>query len=340
MFTFGLSSPRISVTIWKNQSEKHESRPKCSIVVQNPGLGILQIAAEALKITIRNGAAAASIFLSAFFLYSLLEYGKILLLAPTLTDLVSDPTILSKNLEAPPEIDEATRRHIRYFLLLGMADWFLSCVIWVMFLVPTIFLSSDAYTGKKVSTKGLLPRIGARWKRPVITSFYMDLISISIPFLFLISIGIFSVVAKGFLLVALIVATLILGVFCYLYVDAVWMLSLVVSVLEDGSCGLKAIDRAGELMRGKRLQGCAIKLLSVVTRGTIYMLAFAMNKKIEGATQMPMLMVTPQTFLICAFKFFVFVMFTVFYHECKKRNEGVGAESEVGLYEPISSVEA
>ncbi|GFY80664.1 hypothetical protein Acr_01g0004730 [Actinidia rufa] len=221
-----------------------------------------------------------------------------------------------------------------------MVDWFLSCVIWVMFLVPSIFLSSDAYNGKKVNTKELLLRIGARWKRPVITGFYMALISISINLLFLIWIGIILVAAKGFLLVALILAALIVGVYCYLYVGAVWMLSLVVSVLEDGSCGLKAIDRAGELMRGKRLQGCIIKLFFVLTSGTIYTLAFAMNKKIEAAIQMPMFTVILQTFLICAFKFFVFVMFTVFYHECKKRHEEVGAEGDVGLYEPISSVKA
>ncbi|XP_057510853.1 uncharacterized protein LOC130793222 [Actinidia eriantha] len=340
MFKIGLSSPHISVTIWKNESEKHESRSKCSIVGQKPCLGILPIAIEALKIIIRNGAAAASIFVSAFFLYSLLAYGNILLLAPTLTDLVSDSAILSKNLEGTTKIDEGTWRHIRHFLLLGMVDWFLSCVIWVMFLVPSIFLSSDAYNGKKVNTKELLLRIGARWKRPVITGFYMALISISINLLFLIWIGIILVAAKGFLLVALIMAALIVGVYCYLYLGAVWMLSLVVSVLEDGSCGLKAIDRAGELMRGKRLQGCIIKLLFVLTSGTIYTLAFAMNKKIEAAIQMPMFIVIPQIFLICAFKFFVFVMFTVFYHECKKRDEEVGAEGDVGLYEPISSVEA
>ena len=71
----------------------------------------------------------------------------------------------------------------------------------------------------------------------------------------------------------------------------------------------------------------------MLTSGTIYMLAFAMNKKIEAAIQMPMFTVIPRTFLICTFKFFVFVMFTVFYHKA-------GAEGDVGLYEPISSGES
>ncbi|KAA8522793.1 hypothetical protein F0562_009216 [Nyssa sinensis] len=290
---------------------KQVSQVKFIMAEPQPSLGILGILSEAFKVTIRNGKLMVSIMLPVFLSFSLLVVGAHIALTPIVDDLSSKMELLHKYIHGS-EVDETIRR---------------------------VTSSSESIAGKKLSLADMLLKIRGRWKGPIITSFYMTLISLSIPALFFIFTGFISVMTEGFSLVLLSLAMVILGAFCYLYVSSVWMLSLVVSVVEDDCSGLKAIDRAGELMKGKRLRGSVLMLLLILTGGIIYIASSIMMKKVGKGNWTHLVFGIPRIWLLCLVKLFMFVAYTVFYHECKKGQLEAGKTDEVG-YLPITHEEA
>ncbi|KAL7224583.1 hypothetical protein ACSBR1_025952 [Camellia fascicularis] len=338
MLKLNLSSPHMSITISKNQNEKHVKNPPKS----QSSMDILSILSEALKIIIGNGTVIVSIFLPVFISYSMLPYGVNLASLPLMKDLIWRLSFFNDYHEEN-EFDQfwqsGITKDIKRLLVLQSVKWFVSCVIMLFILVTTISLASEAYTGKKLSMKDAFPMIKGRWRRPVITSIYIALISLSLIIVFSTITMLIPLMVDGFLCFGLLAVVAILGAFGYIYVDAVWMLSLVVSVLEDDSCGLKAIVRAGELMKGKRVKGCVINLL-LVTTSVIVGITFIKMTNSNLTDQEVLIVLIPHAFANCLLKFLMFVMFTVFYHECKLSHEEARVKGELGLYAPIASAEA
>ncbi|GJY78352.1 reverse transcriptase domain-containing protein [Tanacetum coccineum] len=60
---------------------------------------------------------------------------------------------------------------------------------------------------------------------------------------------------------------------CYYYVATLWTVSMIVSVLEDGVGGLKAIWRAAVLIKGKRLQSSLMMVLFSIAYGLVLLMA-------------------------------------------------------------------
>ncbi|CAK9166625.1 unnamed protein product [Ilex paraguariensis] len=210
-------------------------------------LGTLGILWAALRTSARNGKLLVSIMVYVSISFSVLAFFGHLALTPIVTDLSSKLAILETN------------RMISS--------------------VATISSSYEAYTAKVLTLEDMFLKIGRRWTRPVITSFYATLISLSIIILFLIFIGVFSAITNGFLLILLNIVVAILGAVCDVYVAAVFLLSVVVSIVENDSGGLKAIDRATEIMKGKKLQGCVLMLLFVFASGTVYVISLVQMGK-------------------------------------------------------------
>ncbi|CAL5328446.1 unnamed protein product [Camellia sinensis] len=335
MLKLNLSSPHMSLTISKNQIDKHVENSSKS----QSSIGFFSIIHKSLKISIRNGTIVVSIFLSVFLSYCLLAYGVNLELSPLLKDLIWRLSLIGKYHEGN-EFNEFLQsgilNDVRRFVVLLLVKWLFSYVIMLFFLMTTISLSSDAYTGKIVSAKDMFSRIKGRWKSPVTTSIYMALISFSLIVLFWMTIALVIFIVGGPLLVGLLTIAIILGVFGYLYVPAIWMLSLVVSIVEDDSCGLKAIDRAGELMKGKKIKGCVMVLL---TSCVIFGITFVIMRNCNLANQASLAILISRAFITCLLNYFMFVMFTVFYHECKNIDDEAAAEGDLGSYALVASTE-
>ncbi|GMP36290.1 hypothetical protein CsSME_00008468 [Camellia sinensis var. sinensis] len=338
MLKLSLSSPHMSMTISKNQNEKNVKNPPKS----QSSMDILSILREALKIIIGNGTVIVSIFLPVFISYSMLPYGVNLVSLPLMKDLMWRWSFFNDYHEEN-KFDQfwqsGITKDIKRLLVLQSVKWFFSCVIMLFILVTTVSLASEAYTGKKLSMKDAFPMIKGRWRRPVITSIYIAIISLSLIVVFSTITMLIPLMVDGFLCFGLLAVVAILGAIGYIYVDAVWMLSLVVSILEDDSCGLKAIVRAGELIKGKRLKGCVINLL-LVTTSVIVGITFLKTINSNLTAQEVLIVLIPHAFANCLLKFLMFVMFTVFYHECKLSHEEARVKGELGLYAPIASVEA
>ncbi|XAR51215.1 hypothetical protein NMG60_11005777 [Bertholletia excelsa] len=310
---------------------KHEipSKP------QLPSLRVLQILQKSLQITGSNITVGASILLPVFIFSFLLSCGAELALVPV--SKVVKAAILNLDNEAN---QRGFFKDIRKLLVILLVYFLFSFAIWIWFSVTAISFSSGTLNGKLVNTIDLFLRAGERWKKPVITGFYMALISLSLTLLFVLSIGLVSIFTEGPVFVALLCAICISILLSYLYWAAVWMLSLVCSVLEDGSCGFKSIERARELIRGKRVKGCALNLIFVmIIRGIISVTSSSLTGMIKGDMKGLMGVSMPTIFLICLVDFFIFVGYTVFYHECRKSCEENAFEGELGLYDcvPIGS---
>ncbi|CAL5375103.1 unnamed protein product [Camellia sinensis] len=335
MLKLNLSSPHMSLTISKNQIDKHVENSSKS----QSSIGVFSIIHKSLKISIRNGTIVVSIFLSVFLSYCLLAYCVNLELSPLLKDLIWRLSLIGKYHEGN-EFNEFLQsgilNDVRHFVVLLLVKWLFSYVIMLFFLMATISLSSDAYTGKKVSAKDVFSSIKGRWKSPVTISIYMALISFSLIDLFWITIVLIIIIVRGPLLVGVLTIAIILGVFGYLYVPAIWLLSLVVSIVEDDSCGLKAIDRASELMKGKKIKGCVMVLLpSCVIFGITLVIMWNCNL----ATQASLAILISRAFITCLLNYFMFVTFTVFYHECKNIDDEAAAAGDLGSYALVASTE-
>ncbi|KAL8208674.1 hypothetical protein R6Q57_008086 [Mikania cordata] len=103
------------------------------------------------------------------------------------------------------------------------------------------------------------------WRRPLITSGYIMLVTLGIytAYIFSFLVIVFmsrrsDVDSTKFSYIA------ILKWIFNAHVGALWMMSLVVTVLEDNMSGLKAINRAWDLMKGKRFQVSSLMMLYYV----------------------------------------------------------------------------
>ncbi|CAK9139075.1 unnamed protein product [Ilex paraguariensis] len=211
-------------------------------------LGTLGILWAALRTSARNGKLLVSIMVYVSISFSVLAFFGHLALTPIVTDLSSKLAILETNRsidDAEKTLKRGIIEHAHLFLLLESLILVFSCTILVISSVATISSSYEAYTAKVLTLEDMFLKIGRRWTRPVITSFY---------------------------------ATLIRAV-CDVYVAAVFLLSVVVSIVENDSGGLKAIDRATEIMKGKKLQGCVLMLLFVFASGTVYVISLVQMGK-------------------------------------------------------------
>ncbi|CAK9141226.1 unnamed protein product, partial [Ilex paraguariensis] len=104
-------------------------------------------------------------------------------------------------------------------------------------------------------------------------------------------------------------------------------LRIVVSIVEADSGGLKAIHRARELMKGKTLKGSWHCLYNFSSP----------DEEREKQGWVRLAIQISGVWALCLAKISMFVVFTVFYHECRKSHEEVGVEGEEGLYVAIHS---
>lgn len=284
-------------------------------------LGMFGIFRESFKTIKRNEKLLFPVLLLVFLLFSLSEFAQTYLLEPVAKDFSSrldeNPTLLQdfgNTLHQPGYT--AAINDIRKVLLVNLFNFIFSSIISLVFLVATVSSSSEAYTAKVLDLKEMVTKIKKSWKKPILTSFYMIFFTIGAIFLCFLSSGIFSIFTEGswaYLLNGLLFLSILV---VWSHVSALWMLSLVVSVLENVG-GLDAIFRARALMKGKKVQATMIMVLSTLAYVlfrwmTNALTSYNMDKWSRQTVSIPL-----GNALICTLKLFVFVVFTVFYHEMK-----------------------
>jgi len=98
----------------------------------------------------------------------------------------------------------------------------------------------------------------------------------------------------------------------------VWTVGVVVSVVEDGCRGLEALHRAGEAVRARRAQGFLIALALAVANAFLGSGGGGRGWRDAPACALRVLL-----------GMFSPMVYTVFYHECKRSHGGDGAPQEL-----------
>ncbi|KAK9099981.1 hypothetical protein Scep_023411 [Stephania cephalantha] len=190
--------------------------------------------------------------------------------------------------------------------------------------VATIYVSAMSHLHKDITLKDLVLGTKKIWKKFVITSFYVSLLSIGCNLLFLPCV-LFVVLLyfSSKLMFVFGIALLIFPTLLVLYLSVVSMSSLVVSVLEEDVYGFGAIGKAERLVRGNKVQGVVICLVFMVASSVLVFPSMSPRKVwITVAVTMAKMI------FISSLTMFSWMVYIVFYFECKK-SHGEEVEFEV-----------
>lgn len=275
-----------------------------------------------------------------FIYFYLLEFANHLILAPILSDFASkyaiNPDIISLS-KTNPKLYKEILKDIRFFLLFGLIKLAISSLILVISLSSIIHATHEAYTYKVLTLKDIFLNFKMKWKKPFVTSIHLVFLTFAFVALFVFVLGFVSVITEGPVLSILEGGLLIFGAFFCVYFSVVWILSLVVSILEENSSGMKAIERARDVMKGKKkLQGFLLMVILIFASVAISESLALLEKNTTKSRFTWMVISIPNTWLFCLKKLFLFIVFTLFYHECKK---GHSVEDKTCGYAPISGAE-
>lgn len=191
----------------------------------------------------------------------------------------------------------------------------------------TIYASSTIYTGKHVEFSDLFSWIRVSWKNPLITWLYISFLTAIYIVLIIIIVKLLSVIISSSIW-GWVVG--ILAVVLYHYLSAQWALALVVSVVEEDCGGRKAVIRARKQIAGREIQGWflmgILAVISIPICVVFYVVITDDDDELGPLTQFGFGFFA--TVILCLDMFFTFVVFSVFWYECKQRYGEM--ESEVG----------
>ncbi|KAF9613702.1 hypothetical protein IFM89_010144 [Coptis chinensis] len=301
-------------------------------------LSLTGILEKALEIRGKSKRFIVSNMLLIFLPFCLLVLGADLTFAPvmgnvvTLIDLVSqeDP-----NSSGAKKIVEEILKSV--WLMLGLEILFLSvyCTVSLFSVVATRHTSSRAI----LNMKDLFSKTSGSWKRQVITWVYVTFLVVVLVAIILISIGVLPIRVTGVATIALSLMFVILITLCYLYLAAIWIFSIVLTIMEINLNEPMILQKFEELNKGRRLQGFVLMLFASIV-SIVMVVAFAFERrKINQGIDTQLANGIMMLCYVCLLKLFMLVLYSVFYNESKRRN-GEQVEEETRLsYAPLVASE-
>lgn len=184
------------------------------------------------------------------------------------------------------------------------------------------YLSTLAYNRRDLSLEELVSSVLWTWHRPVITLLYIELISTASASL-LMMLTMFAKATRGVVLLdALLLSSFVallswLGPVLFAYSDVACKLSVVASVVEEHCQGQAAVERAVELIKGRKACEFLLSCVLMVLEQLPFMIFD--QQKINGEQVWT---IAVFVFLInILVKFVVYFVYTVFYFECKRSSQ-------------------
>ncbi|KAK1290383.1 hypothetical protein QJS10_CPB18g00272 [Acorus calamus] len=186
--------------------------------------------------------------------------------------------------------------------------------------LSTMAIIHACATPNSSSLSDIFSSISKRFKGPLITQIYVDILTIGYFHFASFNLSNGSVFFDPLFLVAEIV---------YVYLGMLWTVGFIASVLEDdGCCGLEALGRAGKLIKGRKIQGITI---AVVVRAIALLVSLAcalvlsivgLNDDTDERIAVWVAIKIGFSSLHCLVGLFAVMAYTGFYFECKKGCEG------------------
>ncbi|XP_058113319.1 uncharacterized protein LOC131256444 [Magnolia sinica] len=197
-------------------------------------------------------------------------------------------------------------KSLRILAALEFGCLFTYWVITLALMVTTIYVTATT-VGIDLTGHKILAMSRRTLKQSAITWLYVFLFSISYVGGSLLLMWV--VVPGGGVFISFAMLMSLVFVLLYIFLNAVWMVSIVVSVVDEDCYGMAALAEAGEIIRGRRIQGFVLMLLAIALS-----VAFFMASSFTATTVFQLMLLS----LACPLKLFTFVSFTVFYYECRK----------------------
>lgn len=267
---------------------------------------------EAQKLFFRNVKLMFSIFLLMIYLSSSLLVSYIFSFNQLITDFAHETSLVPAMGAGTPEFPNllnTLKDHLRLFRLWYLIFTF--CFAWLFFTTASISASAVTYCGKDLSIKELLSRTVKSLKRLFLTWFYINLLHLGYR-LFFIQFLVPPLLSfdHTFTTAAFSITLFLLALVFQAYLAVVWNLALVVSVLEE-ICGIEAIGKAEQLIKGSKRRGFSLNILF----GALSLSVFCGVLMSENAAMIPLLLLNSMYWLIEMFKL---TTYTILYHECKE----------------------
>lgn len=287
-------------------------------------LGFLEILNKSIKIVSKNGrlmVVVTSVYLIVYSLFFVLNLSSI---KPIITDLITKGILL-------PSLDPQGLLFAQSLVtilkdvktLVGVEIAFLLTLFVISLFAQNaiILVTGASCNDKKISNKDFISKVPRGLTRLFITSFHVTLLRVGFLYFGSVTLMVPTIMVSEYKIVYKMIlwALIILVVTLYLYFSVVWVLSLVVSVLEECS-GIEALGKAGRLVKGKKLEGLFLNILTNLLAYPFFhvLIKFTLVSQSELTQTLFRFFVMSCICLLITFKL---QAYTVLYFECKK-NDG------------------
>ncbi|PIA58877.1 hypothetical protein AQUCO_00400022v1 [Aquilegia coerulea] len=224
------------------------------------------------------------------------------------------------------------------WFLLGLEIVFLAffCIVSVFALLAMVYTTSMSQSQEKSNLKELYSKMGRLWIRHVITWFHITFIIFMFVVIVLISISLLSLNATGVALTVLSIVTVILGTVCYVYLAAVWMFSMVISITALDLNEVLVLQNSEDLIKGKRLQGFLLMLFTSLISITIVVATDLQKRKTDQEIDTESSDGVMMLGYVCLLKILMFGLYSVYRYESQRRNSEQLEVDERADYVPIT----
>lgn len=193
-----------------------------------------------------------------------------------------------------------------FFLALSMASLFSSAI--------TVSASAVTYAEANLSFSGLVSTSVKSYPRLLITWFYVSLFDLGYLFLAFLSIFPFASPFRPTTFLHRVILCLVIAF--HMHLAVVWIMSTVISVLEEKKSGLEAIGKASQILKGFKSQGFLLNLMHGVPNWIVFIFWFMEIKRKGAYTSLFWDLIFLN--VTCMIKMSLMVVYTVFYHYCKQ----------------------
>ncbi|KAG9456035.1 hypothetical protein H6P81_000543 [Aristolochia fimbriata] len=301
-------------------------------------MGVMGILSESFRVPFRLGRLGILLAFSLILPSSILFIANVFALRPFYLDIhlkSNEQNITEKGTPRYDELFSGMEKDVRVIMGEEAAFFLAGSILQLLATVAAIYASGLAHWGQKVSPRDLFVRVGSIWRRPLITWLCIGVFKLGYLFLLVLFVGLLVLITQlgTTLFSTLAILVTLSGLLYYLYLGMVWELGLVISVMEEGSQGFSALGKAGELIKGRRLQGLLLYLLFTITEIALFWFFWSHRwfPKFARTGVVPLAIAVTLTCLSCLIALFSTVVYTVFYCVCKEsRGEEIEAQETSG----------
>ncbi|KAM7252716.1 hypothetical protein ACFE04_008225 [Oxalis oulophora] len=282
---------------------------------------VVQIFAEVKQISTKQSKLIPLIGILTIFINSLIYILNILSTKSLFTDLITKQAFLLITSPTTPEFfDLLVNIKDDIKILFGLEGIYIlvNLTTSLLLLIATVLASSLLYGGKHISLLDLVERTIKSFKRPLVTGFYVTLFITGYIFLILGTLLPVVFIVGGpvwFSLSISYIFTILVLIF-FTYLDVVWTLAFVLSIVEE-KYGMEALGKAAAILKGMKLKGFILNLIFTtfsVVLSLVMIKSINLNQTISAQVSIGLITVVIGSVI----RMVQLISFTVLYHKCKK----------------------